>query len=550
MHSVELRFDNANSTMKQLCSLSSALTFALLTLLAVSGCKKEEATPTKPREAGPAATASAEKTSFAQVTSQLDPGGSLYLYLSTEQWLAGVSGKVSAARGLLGAIPDVKPDDRENLNKAFDIVTNLIQKSGIEEVSGFGMSAIARETNFYHSKAFLHHYRGQGSGFLWNMFGQKPHALDGLNLLPATTALATFSDLDAPMLWSVIQKQVGQSGFPQAEEMLNKVPASFEQATGLKWDQVLASLGGEFGFAVMLDDTKMIPIPLPSGGDPLQIPEPGLLLVAKVKDDTIFNRIDQALQQNAGQQIVKADKPGLKMRTWPLPLPLPIQLRPTVAVTDGYLLIATADALIQEVLAVKAGQHPGLKSTQEFQHLSKDVPAQGNSFSFVSQRFGETVIKVQQQAIQMAANASDSPTALLQSWLGSGKATASYTVAANTDEGWLTIANGNQHPAKMLAVAAAVPIGIISAIAIPNFVKARGTAQQNVCISNLRQIDAAKNQWALENKKTEADTPTREDLKPLLSNKQFPVCPAGGTYTINPVSKRPECSHEGHSLPE
>jgi hypothetical protein len=273
-----------------------------------------------------------------------------------------------------------------------------------------------------------------------------------------------------------------------------------------------------------------------------------LLLVAKVKDDTIFNRIDQALQQRAGQQIVKADKPGLKMRTWPLPLPLPIQLRPTVAVTGGYLFIATTDALIQEALAVKAGQHPGLKSTQEFQRLSKDVPAQGNSFSFVSQRFGQTMIKVQKQALQMTASSSESSTAWLRSFLGSSQPTVSYAVAANTDEGWLAVANGNQHPAKLLAVSAVVPIGMISAIAIPNFVKARQTAQQNACISNLRRIDGAKQQWALENKKTDTDTPTRADLKPYLGNHQFPVCPSSGAYTINPVSKPPECSHAGHSL--
>ena len=536
--------------MKRLCPVSSVLALALLTLLAITGCKKEETQPAKALQPSSGAYVSAEKTSFAQVTSQLDPGGSLYVYLSTEQWLAGISGKVSAWRGVLGAIPDLKPEDRDNLNKAFDIVTNLIQKSGIEDVSGFGMSSIARETNFYHSKVFLHHYAGKGSGFLWNMFGQKPHALDGLNLLPATTALATFSDLDAPMLWSVIQKQVAESGFPQAEEMLNKLPAGFEQATGLKWDKVLASLGGEFGFAVTLDDSKMIPIPVPGESDPLQIPEPGLLLVAKVKDDTVFNRIEQALQQNGGQQIVKADKPGLKMSTWPLPLPLPIQLRPTVAAADGYLFIATTDALIQEVLAVKAGQHPGLKSTQEYQRLSKDVPALGNSFSFVSKRFGQTMVKVQEQALQMRADSSEAQTAWLRSFFGSGQPAVSYIVAANTDEGWLTVANGNQHPAKLLAVSAAVPIGLLSAIAIPNFVKARTTAQKNACISNLRQIDGAKQQWALENKKTDTDTPAREDLKPFLKNKQFPVCPAGGTYTINPVSNRPECSQAGHSLSE
>jgi ABC-type proline/glycine betaine transport system substrate-binding protein len=93
-----------------------------------------------------------------------------------------------------------------------------------------------------------------------------------------------------------------------------------------------------------------------------------------------------------------------------------------------------------------------------------------------------------------------------------------------------------------------VPIGILSAIAIPNFVKACGTSQQNACISNLRQIDGAKSQWALDKKMTDSDTPTRADLKIYLGNRQFPVCPAGGTYTINSVSSRPECSHAGHSL--
>ena len=82
----------------------------------------------------------------------------------------------------------------------------------------------------------------------------------------------------------------------------------------------------------------------------------------------------------------------------------------------------------------------------------------------------------------------------------------------------------------------------------PNFVKARQTAQKNTCISNLRTIDGAKAQWALENKKTDTDTPKPADLKPYLGSKQFPVCPAGGTYTVNRVSDHPECSQAGHTL--
>jgi hypothetical protein len=236
------------------------------------------------------------------------------------------------------------------------------------------------------------------------------------------------------------------------------------------------------------------------------------------------------------------------MRTWPLPLPLPIQLRATVAAADGYLFIATTDALIQEVLAVKAGQHAGLRSTQEFQRLAKDVPALGNSFSFTSQRFGQTMSKVQEQALPKTGSQPGSPTALLRALFGSGEPTVSYIVAANTDEGWLAVANGNQHPTRLLAVSAAIPVGMLGAIAVPNFVKGRQTAQKNACINNLRQIQGAKQQWALENKKAETDMPLRTDLEPYLPNRQFPTCPAGAAYTINRVSGLPECSHADHKL--
>jgi hypothetical protein len=86
-------------------------------------------------------------------------------------------------------------------------------------------------------------------------------------------------------------------------------------------------------------------------------------------------------------------------------------------------------------------------------------------------------------------------------------------------------------------------------IAIPNFVRARQTAQTNACINNLRQIDAAKQEWALENKKRSTDTPTQSDLTRFLKNGQWPTCPAGGTYTIGAVGQTPTCSIPEHKLP-
>src|SRR6476646_7443858 len=77
-------------------------------------------------------------------------------------------------------------------------------------------------------------------------------------------------------------------------------------------------------------------------------------------------------------------------------------------------------------------------------------------------------------------------------------------------------------------------IGLLAAIAIPNFVRARTTSQQNACINNLRQMDGAVQQYALEQKLASTATYALDDLKPyikLTTAQALPICPGGGTYT-------------------
>ena len=531
-----------------------ALALAGILVLLNYGCGKKE-TPTAPAQA-PAtnptsaseskapAIVSAEKTSFNEVTAQLDPGGNFYLYLGTEQWLNGLSARVGGWRQKFMAMPNLKPEDATNVGKAFDVITGLIKDSGIEDVSGVGLSSIEIEKGIYRNKALLHHYAGKGDGFLWKLGGKEPHPLAGLDLLPANTALAIFSDADLPVLWTTTQKEITAADLPQAQQWLEKFPAQFEKKTGLKWDAVLQSLGGEFGLVVTLDPSNNIPIPLPGGG--LQVAAPGLLLAVKVNDDTIFNRIDAALKSNP--QVVSVDQSGLKMRTMPVPIPLIGQLRPSAASAGGYLLVASSDDLINEAMAVKAGQKAGLKSTDEFKRLAQGLPDRGNQFAYVSQRFAETMIQIQQQV--MAANGKANPemTQWMQSVFFSRPAFA-YSVGANTPEGCLTIGNGSQSYATTALLPGIAMVGVMSAIAIPNFVKARAVSQENACINNLRQIDAAKQQWALENGKTASDVPTADDIKTYLRHNRMPTCPAGGTYTINAVGQPPTCSIPGHKLP-
>src|SRR6266542_2020925 len=94
-------------------------------------------------------------------------------------------------------------------------------------------------------------------------------------------------------------------------------------------------------------------------------------------------------------------------------------------------------------------------------------------------------------------------------------------------------------------------IALLAAIAIPNFVKARTASQKSACIANLKQIEGAKATWALETKKTSADSPADDDLfGSTVYIREKPGCPASGTYEIGKVDSKPTCtmSTEGHTL--
>jgi DNA repair exonuclease SbcCD ATPase subunit len=76
----------------------------------------------------------------------------------------------------------------------------------------------------------------------------------------------------------------------------------------------------------------------------------------------------------------------------------------------------------------------------------------------------------------------------------------------------------------------------------------QGNRQAAICANNLRQIEAAKQQWATENNKAVGSTPTAADLAPYIPNIDRIACPSGGSYTINAVGTAAACSTPGHAL--
>lgn len=93
-------------------------------------------------------------------------------------------------------------------------------------------------------------------------------------------------------------------------------------------------------------------------------------------------------------------------------------------------------------------------------------------------------------------------------------------------------------------------IGLLAAIAIPNFVKARQNSQKTACINNLSKMSGAAETWALETKKTTGQAIDESNIEPYMSGNKIPGCPAAGTYTFGKIGDAAPvmCSIAGHTL--
>ncbi|MGB2600472.1 MAG: prepilin-type N-terminal cleavage/methylation domain-containing protein [Candidatus Omnitrophota bacterium] len=90
-------------------------------------------------------------------------------------------------------------------------------------------------------------------------------------------------------------------------------------------------------------------------------------------------------------------------------------------------------------------------------------------------------------------------------------------------------------------------IGLISAVAFPQFIKARTTAGASICISNLKKLEEGKDLWAVWEGGAMNETPTWSDLIPDYLRKT-PSCPLGGSYSLNRMDTDPSCTVDGHAL--
>ena len=93
-------------------------------------------------------------------------------------------------------------------------------------------------------------------------------------------------------------------------------------------------------------------------------------------------------------------------------------------------------------------------------------------------------------------------------------------------------------------------IGLLAAIAIPNFIRARATTLANKCVNNLRLIQAGKDQYAIENPVPDTTVPGEDEVRVYLKNETMPTEPTGSTYGIQAINTNCICNSglSGHDL--
>ena len=465
--------------------------------LALAGCSKQETAPgaTSSVKAPTQTFASARQTSFGEVTSQLDAGGSVYVYLATDQWLAGLSTNISQFRNFIKSLPEVSGTDREKVDHLFDLLSSSAAKSGLENLTGVGISGVQMTPELHRTKFIAHHQAGQGDGVLWNVMGKAPHPLRGMDFLTPNTAVATFGDLDIAALWQLVESELGNCGVPEIADGVKRWPAQFEQQTKMSWPKLLASFGGEVGFVLTLDEAHKMRVPF--GKQSFEMPEPGLLIAVKVNDDLLYDRISSEMEKNDNTKMTEERE--LKMSDMPLPLPLPVKLHLTVASSGGYLFIASSPEMVRNALAVRDGQQPGLRKSAEFEALMKYLPAEGNQFVYADRRFSATIMELQKQALHADAGAA-AKLEFLQKFLLSKEPAFGLSISAHTPTGWQSVSMGNRDSAATMMAAAPVSgVAVAAAMVLPALSKAKARAQEISCRNTMKSICLAFRIWEGDN---------------------------------------------------
>lgn len=423
-----------------------------------------------------------------------------------------------------------------------DWIKDLPLKVGLDEVVRRGSSTIEHPSGGYLSKTALER-KPDADGILWKLNGDEFDLRTELNRLPKETAFMLRVTMNAP--WIL------ESGKKTATDLVPQVAEPIQQAeamvamTGFPLQDVLQAIKGGITFALFLNEDETWTVPIPGVSS---IPQTGFVLMLDDPEANLHRTLLSLIEAQvpAPFQPVVRTTDEVDIHRF-LGIPLPVSIIPQIAHLQGRLVITTDDIWMEQMIA-----NVDCETPSPLLALLKDIEDTRAHQAWVMgdglQKVATTVMEENFKQMREELGDEMIPESLTEQYMANFLDFYPHVGLLHQGETLSTSLLLHQKPllahdkAKTVLVAPAA-VGLLAAIGIPAFSQAREMSQENISINQMRLIQAAKDQWALENNQPLSATPTWEDLMPYLEEK--PVCPDGGEYTIGSVGEPVSCSIYG-----
>jgi hypothetical protein len=486
----------------------------------------------------------AAENNYGTVMSYLDQGGDMLVFANlegvvertVERMLAGIS---------LAAVAE---PDSGALNAIINRLPDFLEEKGFYAVESVGMSAVPLGDGRNRIKLFVQRDPGATDTKLWKgLFSGDPARLRVLDFAPADSVMVRAGSGEIDQIWAVIREMIAEIAPPEASARFEQSLAAASEKLGTDIDSIIDSVGNQGSLSLSLDHDKKIALPAKQA---LVVPAPSVLVALKVEDNTVADLVDRKIaaagRGQGGPSVTRSVVGGTELRKINMPLPLPLPVQITYATHKGYFLMGSTAGIVEKAIR-SFDNKTGLVAQDRFRKSFKDLPLVNNGLIYVDRSLGELILDVQKKMMlaESPEAQSDDYVAAVNKLLSYSEPFSSEMVLVNGEDGVLLQGRSTMGASEVVMATSAAPVGLMAAIAIPSFIKARETAQQNACINNLRQLDSAKEQWALAENKMTGDQPVTNEVLQYVKGAEMPTCPEGGEYTLHPIGRDPECSVHG-----
>jgi hypothetical protein len=469
-------------------------------------------------------------SSYQRVAGNLDPDGVIYLYWSTEKALGELDKKLESIRDTAVSDPTLSQDEKNRLQKDFDLGIRLILHSGLQGVKAIGLSSRKIEPGVFLNKTYT--YLPDRAGFLWDTFAKPPHDFSFTKMLPENTEGFAFFDFNLAVLWGVLSKELVGSGVPEVAKWQQRFSQQEQAFTGLSPEDLLSSLGDQVGIIVTLNLRTTVKIPL--GNEEYEMPEPAGALIWKVRNDKLFDRLDALFAMNP--KVDKIDQPDLRMRVLQGVEEIPY-LTPTLARYGDYLIVASSEKLVRGMVDADSGKTPGIRASSDFNKLAAGLPEKGNSMAYLAKDLQKTLGELQMKFSQIRASGNPLLEAMSAKFSGLSADAASYTVGGATDDAWFTAGKTTKDLNEILGEFLTLPAYYAAVAAVEEIKLARGNDKLTKIKQHLVDMRAAKDEAISEKNLQEGQMLNRQDIEEYMT--EWPQSIVGETYEVGIVGQPP-----------